>query len=371
MVYPFLPQISRGVGVSEATLSDAISARASVGILSPILGAIADRWGRKVTMLIGLALFLTGMVLVFVWPSYPALFIALLLTSLSKILFDPATYAYLGDRVDYRKRGLAVGITEFGWSGAFLIGVPVAGWLIQRSGWSSPFPILALIITGIMVWLWRAIPNDRPQAHQRVSLRSGFEAILKNRPALAGLIMGFLISGSNEVINVVYGVWMEDAFALQVTALGLTAIVIGIAELLGEGLVAGFVDRVGKRRAVAIGLVLYAVTSLLLPIIGGTRDGALVGLFLFYLAFEFTLVSTLPLMTELLPTARATLMATNAATHFLGRMVAALIGSRLYLGFGLAANGIVTAIMVLSALVVLLFFVKEHAQVTISVDTDT
>jgi predicted MFS family arabinose efflux permease len=190
-------------------------------------------------------------------------------------------------------------------------------------------------------------------------LRKGLAIIWKHPPALAGLAISFLIDAGNEVVNVAYGVWMEDAFALQVTALGLTAIVIGVAELVGEGLVAGLVDRLGKRRAVAIGLVLYAFTGLLLPIIGTTQQGAFVGLFLFYLSFEFTLVSTLPLMTELLPAARATLMATNSAAHFLGRAATASLGLTLYARFGLSANVVVTAVMVVIALILLLRYVKE------------
>lgn len=183
----------------------------------------------------------------------------------------------------------------------------------------------------------------------------------KHPAALAGLAISFLIDAGNEVVNVAYGVWLEDAFALQITALGLSAIVIGVAELVGEGLVAGLVDRLGKRRAVAIGLVAYALTSLLLPVVGVTREGAFAGLFLFYLAFEFTLVSTLPLMTELLPGARATLMATNSAAHFLGRAVTAGIGVPLYARFGLGANVALTAVLVVMALVLLLRFVHEQS----------
>jgi predicted MFS family arabinose efflux permease len=313
-------------------------------------------------MLAGLFLFMGGMLIVFFWPSYPALFIALLLTSVSKIFFDPATYAYLGDRVDYGRRGRAVGITEFGWSGAFLVGMPLAGWLIQQSGWKSPFPLLGLVILVIIVLIWRSIPNDRRHPGLHSGLRKGFAAIWKSPPALAGLAISFLISGGNEVVNVIYGVWMEDSFALQVTALGLTAVVIGIAELVGEGLVAGLVDRLGKRRAIAIGLVLYAVTSLLLPILGATREGAFAGLFLFYLSFEFALVSTLPLMTELLPSVRATLMATNFAAHLLGRAATATLGLSIYTSLGLSANVLITAIMVMIAFALFWLFVNENAR---------
>jgi predicted MFS family arabinose efflux permease len=65
-----------------------------------------------------------------------------------------------------------------------------------------------------------------------------------------------------------------------------------------------------------------------------------VGLFLFYFSFEFTLVSCIPLMTELLPGARATLMAFNVASLSLGRAIGAFLAPRLYgLGFLTVAVG--------------------------------
>ena len=118
-----------------------------------------------------------------------------------------------------------------------------------------------------------------------------------------------MISSSNEVIGIIFGAWLEDAFALKVAALGVASAVIGIAELTSEGAVAAFVDRLGKRRAVALGIGGNMLACLLLPVLGFSVAGAMVGLFLFYLTFEFALVSSIPLMTELVPDARATLMA--------------------------------------------------------------
>lgn len=390
LVYPFLPAIARGLGVTEAAVTLGITARSALGLLSPFIGSVADGWGRKRAMMFGLLIFVIAMLLVFVSPTYPVLILALILTTISKFLFDPALYAYIGDRVDYRQRGFAVGLIEFGWSGAFLVGIPIAGFLIERAslpprlplfdlfstniplvrflsgqtGWNAPFPFLALTALGSLFILWRMLPYDRPKVEiVRPSLWQGFNGILKNPAAMAGLGIGILISASNEVVNVVFGSWMENSFAMQVAALGLASAVIGIAELCGEGLVAGFVDRLGKRRAVGAGLVVYVCTCLLLPVLGTNFavQGALIGLFLFYLAFEFTMVSTLPLMTELAPNARATLMATNGAGHSLGRMIGSLAGPMLFRS-GLGANALTAVVMNVIAFALLMWFVQEHVK---------
>jgi predicted MFS family arabinose efflux permease len=144
------------------------------------------------------------------------------------------------------------------------------------------------------------------------------------------LAVGITISAANEVVNLVFGVWMEDAFGLKIAALGAASAVIGLSELSGESLVGVLVDRLGKPRAVGAGILLNCAAALALPLFGRTVPGALVGLFLFYLTFEFALVSAIPLMTEILPPARATLMALNVAGHSTGRALGSLLAPLVY-----------------------------------------
>jgi len=360
MVYPFLPTFARGLGVDLEAIALVVTARSGLGLISPVFGAFADARGRKNAMLAALLLFAASMALVSLWPTYPALFVALLLASSAKLLYDPSMQAYIGDRVQYTRRGLAIAITELSWSGAFLLGIPLLGWLIARADtWRAPFVPLALAGLGASILVWRLLPADEPLAVRRPSLAQGARTVLAHPTALAGLGLSMLMNLSNETIGIVYGAWMEDAFGLQVAALGAASAVIGLAELGGEGLVAGVVDRVGKRRAVAAGLALNAGACLLLPALAFRVEGALVGLFVFYITFEFAVVSLIPIMTELLPGARATLMAGNVAFFALGRMLGALIGPPLF-AYGLLANGIVAAAGNLLALALLVGFVKQE-----------
>lgn len=361
MVYPFLPVLARGVGVEPQAIVLAVTARSSLGLASPILGSFGDLRGRTLAILVGVGIFAGGMVLVGIWPIYVALFIAILATGLSKIVLDPAQWAYVGDRVAFERRGTPMALVELSWSAAFLVGVPLVGLMIAAWGWQSPFPILAGLAVLGGVWLWRSLPADRPAEASRPSLLGGINSILVRRSAVAALGVSLLMAIGNEVVNIVYGLWFEDAFALSVAALGAASIVIGLAELSGEGLVAGVTDRVGKKRSVAIGLLLTALASLTLPVLGRSLPGALIAVFALYLFFEFTIVSSIPLMSEQNPKARSTLMATNIAAFSLGRSLGALAGGPLF-AIGLGANGAVAALVNLLALGVLLAFVRERGE---------
>jgi len=363
MVYPFLPVIARGLGVELSDLALAVTARSSLGLASPFLGSFADVVGRRRTMIFGLLLYSASLMIVGLWPTLPALFASLILAAAGKLILDPAVGAYLGDRVPYSRRGLAMALSEVSWSGAFLLGVPMAGWLIARAGWNKPFLLFALLALGSAALVRVIVPKEESQAHIQPFLRTSFRLVLANRAALAGLAVGLLISTSNELVNIVFGAWLEGGFGLQVAALGAASAVIGAAELSGEGLVAGLVDRLGKKRAVALGITANAAACLALEPLGRTLPGALAGLFLFYITFEFALVSGIPLMSELVPGARATVLAGNMGSHSAGRAVGALIGPALFAGGllagGLSANAGVAAALDAAALVLLLAFVRE------------
>ena len=106
--------------------------------------------------------------------------------------------------------------------------------------------------------------------------------------------------------------------------------IIGLSEFGGEGLVALFVDRVGKVRAVGVGILANCLAAIFLPIVGRTEIGALIGLFLFYITFEFTIVSIIPFMTEVMPAARATTLSLAGAGNLVGRAIGASLGPALY-----------------------------------------
>jgi predicted MFS family arabinose efflux permease len=358
MVYPFMTVFARGLGVPVTQVAAAVALRSALGLAAPLLGSSADRRGRKRGMLLGLGVFIAGCLLVVVRPAYWPFVAALLLTGAGKIIFDPAMQAYLGDRVGYERRGQAIALTELGWSLAFLVGVPLMGWLIARDGWMAPFPWLAGPAAAAAVVLWRILPADSRSRGWGPSLRHGLSRIVSHRAAIAGLGVGLLASAANESVNIIFGVWLEASFSLRVAALGAAAAVIGLAELSGEGLVVTVTDRLGKRRAVTIGLLANCVACFLLPALARTPAGAMLALFFFYFSFEFTLVSTIPLMTELVPEARATLMSANITALSAGRVLGAGLGLALFAN-GIQANTLAAALLNAAAIAVLLTLVRD------------
>ena len=361
MVYPFLPALSRGLGLPLESLTALLSLRGALGVVSPVFGGLPDRFGRRKALLIGLVIFCAGVVVPGLFPGPAAFVFFVVFVASAKFVFDPALQAYLGDRTPYARRGLVLAFSEMGWSGAALLGIPLAGLLIARSDWHAPFLPLAAAGLAAGAALWFIIPSDAPTPGQpRAPVPGHLSAVWRNPVVLAGLSLSLLISFGNENLSVVYAAWLERSFGLSVAALGLTTTVIGAAELAGEALVMLFADRLGKRRVIAIGLGASAAAYTALPLAGAHLELALVALFFAFITFEFTIVASLPLMTELVPAARGRVMTTNVAALAAGRMVGDLTAGYLF-HFGFLWIGLACVASSLIALVVLIAFVHERS----------
>jgi len=268
--------------------------------------------------------------------------------------------AYIGDRVPYERRGTALAVTEAAWSLSFILGVPLMGYLIATYGWSAPFPVLVILgLATFAIIGWMIPREDRSAIHPENTSLKNVRAVLTSVPALAGISIALWASAANELVNLIFGVWLEDSFGLKIAALAGASAVIGISELTGEGLVALTTDRLGKPRALVLGLSGNALAALLLPIVGTTQAGALVGLFLFYITFEYVMVSHIPLMTEIMPSARATMLSFNLTGHSLGRMIGALLATFIYQKLGFVPVTLLAILFNLFALLALAELTKR------------
>jgi predicted MFS family arabinose efflux permease len=161
----------------------------------------------------------------------------------------------------------------------------------------------------------------------------------------------FFVSVANDNFFVIYGAWLEGTFGLSILAVGIATTVIGVAELAGEGLVAAISDRVGLQRSVIIGLALSGLSYIVLPWLGYTLPMALVALFIVFLTLEFSIVTTLSICTEVLPDARATMMAGYLSAAGTGRVFGALMGGYVWMAGGILATVLVSTLISAMAMI--------------------
>lgn len=333
IVYPFLPSIARGLGVSLGAASALVTVRVVANLVAPLVAPFADRHGRRAAMELGMLICGMAGLVVCGLGTYAAAAVAFALFGLAKALYDPAVHAYVADRVPYEQRGRAAGLVELSWSGAWLIGVPVSGMLVERWGWRSPWAVIAGLSIASVLILRQWLPPDRPaggrdqSAAAQSSLWASWRTILGVPGVKSLLAVSFLLTVSVEVPLIVYGAWLETAFGLGLATLGVASTVVGVAELAAEGGTTVITDRLGKVRSVLLGMAALAASLLALPILA--RSGlavALAGVFCVMLSYEFAFVSFLPVISNAVPGTRATLSAINVVAFSLGRVLGTTLG---------------------------------------------
>ncbi|HCU58152.1 MAG TPA: hypothetical protein DF984_08040 [Anaerolineaceae bacterium] len=360
MVYPFLPIFAQGLGVEPATLAMALSIRSFLGIFGPFLATIADTYDRKVGMLLGIGLFTAGSGVVALWPGFWTFILGISLVLLGNGVFIPSMNAFLGDRIPYENRGRVLAITEMSWALAFIIGIPLVRLGIETYSWVSPFlvmMIVGVVLLALSIWL---VPSGKVVQSKGNTPWRNLRQVFRSWPAVAGLLAGVLFTSSNETINLIFGVWIEQQFGLDFNALTAASVVIGVSEFGGEILTSIWLDSVGKKRMIWIFLVLNSLAAMLLPFAGKKLGWAMTGLGFFYITFEIVLIGALTLMSEVLPEARATMLAATLAGFSLGRMLGDLFAPGLFeVGFWVSC---LAAVILNAAACLLLTQVKVRTQ---------
>ena len=354
-VYPFLPVIARGLGVPLEQAALLVSVRHISGLATP---AVARAMGhgelRRRLITTGLLLFVAGSAVTAVTSLYVGALLGFALLGLAKPVFDISAQAYISDRVPYDQRARHLAVFEFTWAGALLVGAPATGWLISKTDWATPFWVFGVLTVVAILLVPRFVDADHLTPHTSlVSRRFG-------RTGIAFLAVAGFFSLASEMIIVVFGAWLENSFGLSLAALGGAAFLIGASELAGEGATFGFTDRIGKRRAVIVGLTVSAIAfALLIPVRNEMALGlAMLGIALF--GFEFTIVSSIPLASELVPQARAKYLAWMVVAMSLARGIGAAVGPILFRSFGLTGPALAAVAADILAMALLVAFVTER-----------
>ena len=355
--YPFLPELARGLAVSQAEIASVIAIGNLSGLASPLFGPLSERFGRRLMIVLSYVILSFGGLLLLIRPRFWALSLFLILLALMKVIHDPALQAYVGERVPYNRRGRAIAIIEIAWGAALLLGAPLVGWLIQWQNWAAPYILFSLLGLLVGLLLYRLMPPALPVTGRLVASRGDWAQLL-NRPVVwATAIFLILLMAANDIFFIVYGDWLETRFSLELTQVGLSSSVIGAAELTGITLVGFLSDRLGKRRLILIMGVINTVAYGLIPSIDFGLIPALLALFLLFFSFEATIVGSLPLLTELVPEARAVYISLMVGAMSVGRSLGSFVGPRL--PAGIEANSYLAMGLMVAALLILWRFVAD------------
>ena len=333
--YPFVSAIADSFRVPAENIQNVIALTNGAGLLSPVLGIISEHYGRKVVMVGMLVMMALMSMLGAVFADYGVFVVVMFAFGIGKTIYDPTFQAYLGDLVPFGRRARVMGISELSWALSLVIAAPVAGYLLDNSNLQAVFIFLSVSLAlGAAALLIFVESDERPDhSHERIRIINPMTAIRTvsaHPPAVFALMYSMCLTLSHELFFINYGLWMEDSFGLVLTALGTVTIAIAVAEVIGEFIVITVADRLGTRITSMTGMLIAAISFFIIPYLSFSLPLAMFAIFIMFIAIETSIVSALPLFTEILPKSRAVMMSANMGAHSLGRVVGAALGAWVY-----------------------------------------
>jgi EmrB/QacA subfamily drug resistance transporter len=183
-----LPALQRELGAGAAAAQWIVNGYLlTLGALVLVGGAAADRFGRRLVFLLGVAGFAIAS-LACAWAPGPALLIvARLAQGAAAALLTPASLAILGATFPEAQRGRAVGI----WAGAGALmaaaGPVLGGWLVDAVSWRAIFLLNLPIAIAATALAWRYVPETRQAGARGLDWRGALLAALGLGLATFGL----------------------------------------------------------------------------------------------------------------------------------------------------------------------------------------
>ena len=190
-------------------------------LAAPFIGPLADRWPRKVIIVIGAIVWSGATLLTALTHDYQTLFIRHVIVGVGEATFVTVTPSYIADLFPEHKRGRMLSIFYLAIPVGTACGYLLGGWLGPTHGWRMPFYVAAApgIVLAIAMMFMQEPERGRTDTLAITAERSTFLGLFRNKAFwTASLGMAFLTFalGGLQVwmptfLNRLRGVSLQDA----------------------------------------------------------------------------------------------------------------------------------------------------------------
>lgn len=318
-------------------------------LLSPYLGSLSDRLGRRPLILYGLAGYSISMFLFSISGSIPLLYIFRLSAGIFAAAFFIAASAYVADNTSEDKRGggmsLLVSVASLG-----VVAGPLIGNLFSKADitigqltidkYSLPFSlsaILALLVCSILFFSLKESYKNRHheiidiKKKERKSVFIDLKSIKKSFALL--LLFSFISQLSLAMFEGTFALHSQRLFQFDVKQMGFVFIVCGsVMGLLQLGPIAWLIKWKGERALLPYGLLILGIGMSLLML------SSEIGFILFFVSIVSVGMAILtPSLASLVTIESSETYGTSlgiySSVNSLGQMLGVILGSVMMIWF--------------------------------------
>lgn len=248
-----MPLIAKEFGVSDTSVSWVVTATMLTRMLGGLIaGAAADRWGRRLPLMLSIIWFALCDGAIGFAPSFFAVLVlrALFGLGMGAEWTSGATLAM--ENWPKRSRGFASGVLQGSWGIGYLLAGLAYGVLEPRFGWRALFwvgAVPALLVLPIRFWVpespeWLARRGQPKEQRPKVSLRGLAPALV-----WSSITMVFVTSGYYAVAGL-YPSLLKNELLLSASEISRHTVLLNLGMLSGGALCGWLVMRFGMRAAI-------------------------------------------------------------------------------------------------------------------------
>jgi DHA1 family multidrug resistance protein-like MFS transporter len=266
-IFPFLPlyveQLGSTTGMSIELLAGLVySAQAfAMMVASPIWGAVADRFGRKLMVVRSMY---GGAIILFLMAFVTSAEQLVLLRTMQGLITGTmaAASALLASVTPRRESGYAMGLLQVGFSVGTALGPLVGGVAADAFGYSAVFYITAafLLLGGLTVTfgVHESFTPVKRKGDRNINLVSSWQSLLMLPGVFMIYVMRFVTSMGPRMATPIIPLFVQELLADSASVNTFTGLVLGIssgATMLSAVVLGKLGDRTGYRKILLISMV--------------------------------------------------------------------------------------------------------------------
>ncbi|MEV8213834.1 MFS transporter [Leifsonia sp. NPDC077715] len=244
-----LSPIAAGLGISEGTAGQAVTATALIGVVAgPAIGPLVPRLDRRILLVSLAVLAAVSNILVAVAPQFWLLLVARVLLGIAISGFWSMAVAVAAQLVPQEHLGRAMMIVNTGVSLATVVAVPLGAFLGAVWGWRAVFILVAAMSVAAAVAQLLLLPKIAPASGSGV--RTLF-AVLRSPVMIVGLLGMALLAGGHFAGFTYIRLGAADIPGLTAAGLAVLLAAYGLGAFAGN-IVAGIVADRRLRTALVV-----------------------------------------------------------------------------------------------------------------------
>lgn len=251
-----MPEMAKEFGVGVTALAGSITLTLLLRLIGGVAaGAVADRWGRKLPLMISVVWLALCDGAVAMAPTFTWVLVLRTLFGFGMGAEWTSGATLAMENWPERSRGIASGILHGGWAVGYLLAAVVSGFVVPVWGWRALFIIAAL--PALFAFPIRfLVPEsfDRAKAlaeRQANSLRGFSGSGLMTRLVWGSLVMAFNFGGYYGLTSL-YPVLLKTELGMTTRGVSVLVTIVNVGMLLGTALCGAIASRLGVAKAVAV-----------------------------------------------------------------------------------------------------------------------